>query len=140
AQSLRLEPGYVEAHRNLGNLRLSQGRLDETLACYEQAVRLRPNSPTAHCELGRVLQELGNFERSEEEFRTALRLDPGNAEALVALTTQKNGTLSAADRAVIEQRLTDPGLKDYERGLILFTLAQLCDARSEYQQAADHLR
>jgi tetratricopeptide (TPR) repeat protein len=140
AQAVRLKPGYLEAHRNLGSLRMSQGKLDEALACYEQAVRLLPDSPPAHCELGKVLQELGRFDAAEQSFRTALRLDPGHAEALWGLTIQKRDKMTEPDRASLEHRLTEPDLKDADRSLIHFSLAQLCDAKGEYGPASAHLR
>jgi tetratricopeptide (TPR) repeat protein len=139
-QALRIKPDYAEAHRNLGRIRLTQSRLEEALACYEASVRHEPNSPNAHCELGRVLQELGNFDGAESAFRTALRLEPGFAEALWGLTIQKRGQLTADDRTLLEQRLTEPNLNDTDRSKILFSLAQFGDAKGDYERAAAHLR
>jgi tetratricopeptide (TPR) repeat protein len=139
-EAVRLKPDYGEAHRNLGRIHLAQGKLDEALACFEQAVRFQPDSPTSHCELGRVLQELGNFDAAEQAYRTALRIDPAHSDALWGLTIQQRGKLSDADRATLEQRLTGPDLKDFDRSMILFSLAQFYDGNGDYQRAAANLR
>ena len=140
AEALRLKPNYAEAHRNLGKIRLNQGKPDEALAGYEQAVRLQPNSPTAHCELGNVLQELGNFAGAEQAFRKALQLDPGHATALWCLAMQLRGKLPDADRAMLEKRLAEPGLNNLDASKILFSLAHVCDAKGEYDKAAQYLK
>ena len=52
-EALRLEPGFAEAHYNLGNM-LSKvsGRLNEAIAQYEEALRLKPDYAEAHNNLG----------------------------------------------------------------------------------------
>ncbi len=139
-QAVRLNPCYTDAYRNLGRTQLSQGKLNEALASHEQVVRLLPKSPAAHFELGNVRQELGDFAGSEQAFRAALQLDPGHVDALWGLAMQKRGNLPDADRAMLEQRLGDPKLPDTDASKIHFVLAQLSDARGDYENAADHLR
>ena len=38
-----MNPGYAEAHNNLGNALKEQGKLDEAVACYRRALELKPD-------------------------------------------------------------------------------------------------
>jgi hypothetical protein len=85
-------------------------------------------------------QQLGDFAGAEQADRAVLRDHPRNAEALGQLANLLSGKLPAADRAVVEQCLADPDLNDADRSGLLFGLAQGCDARGEFEQAAAQLR
>ncbi len=139
-QALRLKPDHAEAFSNLGNALQGQGKLEESLTCHQRALSLRPDFPMARCSLGGVLQQLGDVAGSEQAYRAVLRDYPRHAEALGQLANLLRGKLPAADRAVIEQCLADTGLSHVDRSRLLFGLAQVCDAKGEYEQAAAGLR
>jgi tetratricopeptide (TPR) repeat protein len=80
-QALALEPGYAEAHYNLGNVFSAQGKLDRAVACYQRALALRPDRPDFHNELGNALRDQGKFEPAMESCERALTLKPNYAEA-----------------------------------------------------------
>ena len=44
-EALRLNPGYDEAHNNLGNLLYTQRKYEEAEAHFAEALRLRPTTP-----------------------------------------------------------------------------------------------
>ena len=139
-QALRLKPDYADAFSNLGNALRDQGKLDEAIDHYRQALSLQPNFPIARCNLGGALQQLGDLTGAEQAYRTVLRDQPRNAEALGQLANLLGGKLPAADRAILEQCLAGPDLNDADRSGLLFGLAQVCDARGEFEQAAAQLR
>jgi Tfp pilus assembly protein PilF len=139
-QALRLKPDYAEVFSNLGNVLRDQGKLEEAISHYQRALSLQPNFPIAHCNLGGAIQQLGDAAGAEQAYRTVLRDHPRHAEALAQLANLLSGNLPAADRAVVEQRLADPDLNDADRCGLLFGLAQVCDARGEYEQATAVLR
>ena len=61
---IALKPNYADAHNNLGNVLLSQGKLDEAAARYEQALALRPDYAEAHNNLGNVLWKQGKLDEA----------------------------------------------------------------------------
>ena len=79
---LRIQPDYIEAHTNLGNLLASTpDGTDEAIAEFQKAVQLSPDSATAHANLGNALaQAPGRLPQAIQEFETAVRLDPGMVE------------------------------------------------------------
>ncbi len=75
------DPGYAEAHYNLGVLHYRQRAFSAAADCFARAVALSPGNPGALNNLGAVLKELGRPAEAEPLLRAALALDPGNAEA-----------------------------------------------------------
>ena len=75
-RAIELEPGFVEAHCNLGNVLLPQGATREAEACYRKALALRPGDAESHQNLGNALMSLGQMREAEASFRQALALKP----------------------------------------------------------------
>ena len=62
-ESLRLKPGYAQAHTILGVIKFRQGKLDEAVEELRKALHTEPDHAEAHCNLGRVLRERGSAMR-----------------------------------------------------------------------------
>ena len=139
-EAVGLRPDSPAALTNLGNVLHSLGRLDEAQACFREAIQQKPNMAGPHAALAGVLEELGDFGRSDRELREALRLDPRHAGALARLATRHRDKLPDADRSAIEARLADPALPPQDRSTLQFGLAQVADARGEFDHAADLAR
>jgi spermidine synthase len=75
-QALRIKPGYVDAHINLGIALLRLGRLTEAMGHWEQVVRLRPDYAEAHYDLGICLTKTGKIQDGVTQYEEALRLKP----------------------------------------------------------------
>jgi tetratricopeptide (TPR) repeat protein len=139
-RALELDPTYAEAHSGLGGVRHEQGQVDEAEAHYREALRQKPDLPATHCALGTVREELGDFADAERCWRKALRLDPRLAGAYAALATMLRGKLPDEDLAAMRQLLADPDLHQGRRCALLFGLAQVLDAKGDYDRAGESLR
>jgi tetratricopeptide (TPR) repeat protein len=139
-RALQLDPTYAEAHCGLGAVRHEQGHFEEAQAHYREALRHQPDLPAAHCALGTVREELGDFKDAECCWRTALRYDPRLAGAYAALATMLRARLPDADLAGMRQLLADPDLHQGRRSALQFGLAQVHDARGEYDLAAESMQ
>ncbi len=89
-ESLRLNPGLVDAHNNLGNLCLQRKAFEEAAGHFAAAAQLSPENAAVHYQLGETLSRLGRLPEAVASLQQALRLDPrlwqaayqlGNAEA-----------------------------------------------------------
>ncbi len=82
---IRLDPGSVQAHFQLGNALRDQGRLDQALAHYDRALTLDPHCAEVHFE--RAL--LRTFRPGDADLATleALAADPDSIpdEAMPAI-------------------------------------------------------
>ncbi len=139
-EAVRLRPGFPLALSILANVLQELGQLEEAQVCFRKAIALAPNQAGAHASLGGLLEELGDIEQSELELREALRLYSRHAGALARLATRLRDKLPEADRATIESRLADSALLARDRWTLEFGLAQVADARGEYQRTAELAR
>jgi tetratricopeptide (TPR) repeat protein len=140
-RALELHPEYEDAHRNLGNALLAEGRLDEAIDQYSKALEIKPDFPQAHYSLGIALFRKGQVDAAIDELQKALQLVPGYAAA--------HATLGDAflqqghpDRAVAEyQRALDiqPDLAAFHLnlGTVLFQEGRMEEAASQYRRALE---
>ena len=79
--AIQVQPGYAEAHYNLGKLLKEFKRFAEAETAYRQAIALKPMDPDAHYDMGALLKEFKRFAEAEAAYRQAISLNPGYAEA-----------------------------------------------------------
>jgi tetratricopeptide (TPR) repeat protein len=137
---LTLAPDRAAAHVSLGWTLQEEGRPAEAEEHYKVAARLQPDYAVARLNLGGLLEERGAFAEAEAAFREALRLQPAYALPHARLATLLRDKLPDADRAALEERLTDADLAPGARARVLFGLAHVLDARGDFARAADCLR
>jgi len=65
---VELNPGYVEAHNNLGAACKDLGRVDEAIACYRRALELKPAYVEAHWNLAFALLLAGDWQHGWPEY------------------------------------------------------------------------
>jgi tetratricopeptide (TPR) repeat protein len=68
-KSLALDPGFADAHLQLGILFHDQHREQEALEEFQTAVRLNPGGPDAHYRLGQAYFRAGDRKRGQEELQ-----------------------------------------------------------------------
>jgi tetratricopeptide (TPR) repeat protein len=73
---LAIRPDIAEAHNNLGNVLLSQRKLDEAAVHFEHAVALRLDFAEAHNNLGFVYQWQRKLDKAATQFERAAALQP----------------------------------------------------------------
>jgi tetratricopeptide (TPR) repeat protein len=97
-QALAMEPGWVEAHINLGVARYHMGKLHEAAQALGAALRLAPEHPIALFNLGCVMDERGSTGGAIHHFELALRAMPNHADAHfnLAAAYEKSGQPSRA--------------------------------------------
>ncbi len=71
-EALRIDPGDVYAHFNLGNLRLRTAGPAVAIPHYREAIRRGMNNAAVHESLGAALAMSGDFAAAEAEFRRAV--------------------------------------------------------------------
>lgn len=76
---LAQEPGHGDAHNNLGNILLGQGRPEEALAEYRRTVALDPDHIEANFNLGITQLLLGQWEEGWRGYDWRLRRKPPDA-------------------------------------------------------------
>jgi tetratricopeptide (TPR) repeat protein len=135
----KLEPRSAEAHFALARLHYERGQLEEAQAEYRSMLQLQPTHPVTNSLLGELLIELNQQDEGLACFRSALRGDPHCISALAQLATHLRDKLPADEQVTLRRLIADPKVPDRDRVHLLFGLAQVCDARADYDEAAEHL-
>jgi tetratricopeptide (TPR) repeat protein len=138
-KALEADPGFVEAHFNLGNALLNSGRFDEAVAQYKKVLELQPAYGGAFNNLGTAYTQLGRVSEAMGAYRKALDLQPENTDALNnlawALATCPQAALrdGAAALALAKKGVQLTGDKN---PLLLRTLAAAYAETGSYGMAA----
>ncbi len=78
---LRVFPDDYLSHNNLGLAFEQQGKIDEAVACYEEALLIKPNFPKANFNLGKVLERQGKYKEAIRHYYLAHLPTQGLADA-----------------------------------------------------------
>ena len=84
-EAIALDPGYVEAHNNLGSLLQATGRVAEATAHFVQAFHINPKHATVVFNLGVALAAQHLFKEAVVLYREAIALNPSLADAHAGL-------------------------------------------------------
>ena len=79
---MAIQPGLAEAHSELANAFLREGRADEAIAHFQKAVQADPKLAGAHNDLASALLRQGRVEEAKTHYQAALAVQPGNAYLL----------------------------------------------------------
>ena len=105
-EAIRLEPAFLEAHGNRGNVFMNKGDATRAIADYEQVLALKPNEPTTYFNRALALKAQGNLDAAIADFNEAIRLSPDYARAY------NNRGNAFSDKGDI-----DTAIKDYEEAI-----------------------
>ncbi|HEY2009196.1 MAG TPA: tetratricopeptide repeat protein [Rhizomicrobium sp.] len=85
-----------------GTLRMSQGRLEEAAALFDQAAKAMPREPTFAFNLGLTLSRFGRTEEAETALRSALKYQPDFVQARFELGAllHRTGRLDEAEQNI----------------------------------------
>jgi tetratricopeptide (TPR) repeat protein len=135
----QLDPNFAEARFLLANVFFEQGRFADAQTEYRALLVQQPNNPAIHCRLAEMLLEMNQREEALASLRTALRIYPQCVPALAQLAAQLGERMPAEEQAALRRLLDDPNVLEGDRAALLFALGQICDARGDYDEAAQHL-
>jgi protein O-mannosyl-transferase len=79
--TLAKNPTCWMARNNLGNILAQEGKMDESMALFQNALKINSDDARAHSNLGIALYQKGQVDEALIEFQKAIEIDPGLAEA-----------------------------------------------------------
>jgi tetratricopeptide (TPR) repeat protein len=75
-EAIRIDPGFQQAHFQLGTVLEDSGRLEDALKELHEAARLDPAYAEPHMAMARIDHKLGRDSAARDEVQTYLRLHP----------------------------------------------------------------
>jgi tetratricopeptide (TPR) repeat protein len=134
-KALRIYPGFMQAHNNLGAAYLDLRDYEHAAAEFRQAIALQSDAPQPHTNLALTLLMLGRYSEAETAARQALQLDPSRAAVRATL----GRILAAENRNTLEAvallRAASEELPDAR-----LPMAQVLLRRCAFADAAAELR
>lgn len=97
-RALEIDPGFADAHCNLGTVYYNRGRRPEALECFRRALELDPLHLEANFNAASLLEEQRAEDAALGHYRTVLRVDPlyVDAHVNIALLYEKIGLRAKA--------------------------------------------
>lgn len=139
--ALRLDPGNVLIHRNLGDLLVAAARHADAEQAYRGALALQPDDADTHFKLGLVLAELRRTTEAVDAYRNALSLRPAFPDAYNNLGNLLKGMLqyTEAENAYRQALLLQPATAAAHSnlGLLLQDLGRHAEAEDELHRALE---
>ena len=81
-RTVEIQPDFVLARNNLGNVFLHRGKLDEAQAQFQQILKVRPSFADAHNNLAEILMQKGLATDAAQHWEEALEYRPDLVPAL----------------------------------------------------------
>ena len=75
-QVLELDPGFCDAHIQLGHVLLEDGQIEDAIGEFSYVIKCDPNSNDAKLGLGMAHAKKGESDKAMEYFNSALQLNP----------------------------------------------------------------
>ncbi|MFC1516974.1 tetratricopeptide repeat protein [Candidatus Margulisiibacteriota bacterium] len=82
---LEIEPKFVEAYFNMGDIWRQKGRIDKTIEMYEKIISVNPTFKNVHLSLGRIYYSQGKLKAAELEFVEEIKANKRNVMAYQSL-------------------------------------------------------
>lgn len=138
--ALTLDPGYRDAHFNLGTLLAGEGRLEEAAAHFRRATEIDPLDREAAVQLAVVLDRLGDRQAALGVLDGVLAREPDAAPALLVYASILRSMDRRADaRELLVRVAAEEGLPA-ERARAHVQLGEIERDEGRQREALEHFR
>ena len=138
-EALKIEPGYVDALRNLGVLLTDHGDYKEALDYLDRAVASHPALSSVYAKLGLMLDDENRAAAATRYYRKALEYNPDDLASLnnlawILATHPDVGLRNGAEAVTLARRACD--LTHDQQAPLLGTLAAAYAEAGDFEAAA----
>ena len=131
-------PQSFMARNNLGTVFLQKGRLEEAVACFQEALEIQPDSPNAHFNLGHILLKQGRLDEAAAHFQRVLEIQPNDPKTHsdLGLVLMQQGQTDEATAHFLKALEIQPDFAEahYNLGNCLFQKGRVDEAIAHYQK------
>lgn len=139
-KAVEINPNYVTAWKNIGNVLYSLGRYNESLAAYDKAIEIVPTYPLAWFNKGLALDKLGRYDEAVQAYDRSIEKDSKNeaiwyykGNALFALG-KYNDAVNCYEKAIkLNQSFADAW---HQKGAAFDRLGFEIGAKAAYARAS----
>jgi len=137
--ALQINPDYLKAQHEMGNVVIARGDLNRAIAYYSAALKINPRYAPAHHNLGLALLRSGKIDAAISHFKQALSAQSGYRDARQSLNRSLDFRLrfSKACKGLSEALTLDPKDPDIgpKLGIVTARKKELNAAAADFQKA-----
>ena len=133
--AIRLVPEFAQAHENLADAHLQQGKLDDAIQSLKSAARHDPTSEGTNRKLRELLALVGRGKEADDIFQQSLELNPERQAIVEAMEHNRLGETAKAEKIYRELLRRDPENVDALR-----LMGVLCVKQEKYNDAEAFFR
>ena len=127
--AIAINPGFAEAHSNLGNALREQGKVEEAVTAHRQAIAIRPDLAEAYLNLGVALCDQGKLDDAAAACRQAITIKPDFAEAYNNLLMELNYIAGVSNADLLETARKFGETFDHPSAAAVPPIDPTCDRR-----------
>ncbi len=86
-RALKVDPYFINAYYNLGQLYKDLGRKKEAIAYYQKALMIDPQYKDAYFSLGNLFRDSGDVEKAIQAYQQTLAIHPDDEDVYVNIIT-----------------------------------------------------
>ena len=138
-EAIALQPHFLEAHNNLGNLLRKIGKNDEAESCLKKGLEIDPNNVILNNNLATVYNEKGRIKEAITILKKTIAIDPKYFDAknnllfcLIADGRMEDATKFAKD---LQKEFPENSEVYNNLGIILFKTNNIEEAIEQYKKA-----
>nr|VFJ50861.1 MAG: Tetratricopeptide (TPR) repeat [Candidatus Kentron sp. DK] len=138
-EALRLAPDHADAYSGRGSALMELGRMEEALESCDRAIRLAPGRAGAYASRANVLKTTGQLDEAIRDCEKALALDSDLAWVYGTLGAIRKFQPGDPRVEKMEALLAKPNLREADRRLLCFALADAYEGLGDYDRSFRHL-
>ncbi len=137
---IEINPKYVNAYVNLGNLKRDINKLNDAIELYETANKINPNNYIILYLLALAHQGLGNFEESIEYAKKVLLIYPTFVKADHLISLSKTYKKDDWHYISLMDKIKNDQLKEIEKIELYFSLSKANEDQNNISEAYKFLK
>ena len=119
-KSLKIDPNFIHAITNLGNLYFELNDFDKAIEILKKATMVNNENALAHYNLGLVYQSIGQQENAIEQLNKVLQINPTNTNADKLISRLTKYKINNPHLKEMENKLANLKLTDFKNPVIFF--------------------
>ena len=139
-KALEIDPNFVNALTNYGNLFFELNSYDEAIKKFKKAIEIDNQTVQAYYNLGLVYQSIGEFQAALENFEKVLKLDPNNTNADKIISRLTKYSKEHPHIKKMEEKLNKFKLNDFQKSHLCFSLGKAYEDFADYDNSFKYLK
>lgn len=140
-KAIHINPRFTAVYNNIGNLYSDHGDFKKAIFNYNKSIKLDPSAAEVYYNYANTLKDFGKNDEAVRKFDAAIKLKNNYVEAYYNRgNTLKKYKPNDPHILMMENLYKKPGITDYERKLLCFSLGKAYGDLGDYYKSFNFLQ